>query len=275
MTNLSDFPLKVTLLGGGNMGRAMLEGWLQGGLPVEKVRVIDPAPSDDLQRLADTHAFDLLSAATDISGAIECLVIAVKPQIAEAALAPLRDRLTQDSLAISLAAGKTLAFLSEQCAPAKVVRTIPNTPALVGRGATGAIAQSGMDPEQKRLADTLLSTVGLTVWVEEEAQIDAITALSGSGPAYLFHMVEAMARAGEALGLDAGTSKTLARATVEGAGELLHRSPDDAATLRQNVTSPGGTTAAALQLLMDDKNGLPPLMERVIKAARDRSEELA
>ncbi|MEO0496730.1 MAG: pyrroline-5-carboxylate reductase [Pseudomonadota bacterium] len=272
---LSKFPKSVTLLGGGNMGRAMLEGWLSGGLPGAQVGVIDPHPSGELSELATAHGFRIVSTAPDLTAPIQCLVIAVKPQFAQAALATLDGLLTQDTIAISLAAGKTLAFLEACCAPAKVVRTIPNTPALVGRGATGAIAGDGLSPEQRDLADRLLSAVGLTVWVDKETDIDAITALSGSGPAYLFHMVEAMAQAGEALGLNTDMAQLLARATVEGAGELLHRSDRAASALRANVTSPGGTTAAALDVLMDQTDGLPPLMTKALKAAKQRSEDLA
>ncbi|MEM1364204.1 MAG: pyrroline-5-carboxylate reductase [Pseudomonadota bacterium] len=275
MTDLASLSTHVTLLGGGNMGRAMLEGWLGTGLAGNDVQVIDPNPSAALADLAKAHGFPIIASPAELSDPLQCLVVAVKPQIAELALAGVNHLMTPDTLAVSLAAGKTLKFLAAHCAPAKVVRTIPNTPALVGRGATGAIAGDGLSDDQRKIADSLLSTVGLTVWVSREADIDAITALSGSGPAYVFHMVEAMARAGRGIGLSHETAEQLARATVEGAGELLHRSPDTAATLRANVTSPGGTTAAALAVLMDEQDGLPALMQRALEAARSRSEELA
>jgi pyrroline-5-carboxylate reductase len=271
---LSEIDLNLCLLGGGNMGRALLEAWLDGGLAPKSVQVLDPAPSSELQALASRYPIHLAQQADTLSDKIDVLVLAVKPQIAATALPDVTSKLSEDSLVLSVAAGKTLAFLQQQCAPAKVIRTIPNTPCLVARGATGAIAGPDVSENQRMIADTLLSSVGIVEWVEDEKLIDAITALSGSGPAYLFHMVEAMAAAGEKLGLSSEMSLRLARATIEGAGELLHQSDLDASQLRINVTSPQGTTAAALDQLMREQNGLAELMSRAMTAARDRSEEL-
>jgi pyrroline-5-carboxylate reductase len=171
-------------------------------------------------------------------------------------------------------AGRTLAFLADALPGAALVRAMPNTPAAIGRGITVAVANAGVSDAQRALVDALLSAVGAVEWVADEALMDAVTALSGSGPAYVFLLAETMAQAGVAAGLPPALAATLARATVAGAGELLHRSPLDAATLRQNVTSPGGTTAAALDVLMA-KDGLAPLMRRAIAAATARSRELA
>ncbi len=153
------------------------------------------------------------------------------------------------------------------------VRSMPNTPAAIGRGITVACANTRVTPEQKVLADNLLAAVGEVGWVENEALIDAVTAISGSGPAYVFYMVECLAAAGEALGLDADLAMKLARETVSGSGEMLHRMEESASELRINVTSPGGTTAAALDVLMGE-GGLSPLMRRTALAARDRAREL-
>jgi pyrroline-5-carboxylate reductase len=171
-------------------------------------------------------------------------------------------------------AGRTLRFLEAALPGAAVIRAMPNTPAAIGRGITVAVANARVSIEQRELVHALLSAVGTVEWIVDEALMDAVTALSGSGPAYVFLLAEAMARAGTAAGLPGALAATLARATVAGSGELLHRSPLDAAKLRQNVTSPGGTTAAALDVLMG-KDGLEPLMTAAIAAATRRSRELA
>jgi pyrroline-5-carboxylate reductase len=187
------------------------------------------------------------------------------------ALAPLVGAAT---VVVSIMAGRTLQFLEAALPGAAVIRAMPNTPAAIGRGITVAVANARVSSEQRALVHTLLSTVGAVEWAPDEAVMDAVTALSGSGPAYVFLLAEAMARAGVAAGLPPALAETLARATVAGSGELLHRSPLDAATLRQHVTSPGGTTAAALDVLMA-QDGLEPLMTKAIAAATKRSRDLA
>ena len=178
------------------------------------------------------------------------------------------------TVVVSIMAGRTLRFLEAALPAAALVRAMPNTPAAIGRGITVAVPNARVAAAQRALVDALLCAVGAVEWVDDETLMDAVTALSGSGPAYVFLLAEAMAQAGAAAGLPPALATTLARATVAGAGELLHRSPLDAATLRQNVTSPGGTTAAALELLMA-RDGLAPLMTKAIAAATRRSRELA
>eukprot|EP01037_Dinobryon_pediforme_P029802 gene29802-33603_t len=212
------------------------------------------------------------SVPSDVSACI--IVLAVKPQILDAVLPLLKPLVAADTVLLSIAAGKTLATIEAGVGPVAVVRSIPNTPALVGRGITGCIANARVTQEQLTLVSSLLSAVGMVEWVKDEALIDVITAVSGSGPAYVFHMVEALAAAGRAAGLDAAMADRLARSTVEGAGELLFQSSLDPATLRQNVTSPKGTTAAALEVLMGE-NGLTEVMTRAVAAAAKRSRELA
>src|SRR5690606_34166631 len=203
------------------------------------------------------------------------LLMAVKPQVMDEVFPPLAMLAGPSTVVLSIAAGRTIASFEKFLAPgAAVVRSIPNTPAAVGRGITVATANAHVTEAHKRTVTELLSAIGEVAWVEDEGLIDPVTALSGSGPAYVFYMVEALAAAGVAAGLEPELATQLARATVTGAGELLHRSPLDAATLRQNVTSPNGTTYAALQVLMA-KDGLEPLMTAAVAAAAKRSRELA
>ncbi len=205
---------------------------------------------------------------------VSALVIAVKPQTAPEVMPSLAPFVTASTVVVSIMAGRPLQFLERALPAAALVRAMPNTPAAIGRGITVAVANARVADAQRALVHTLLSAVGTVEWISDERLIDAVTALSGSGPAYVFLLAEAMARAGVAAGLPSGLSERLARATVAGAGELLYRSPLDAAGLRQNVTSPGGTTAAALEVLMAD-DGLAPLMTRAIAAATRRARELA
>jgi pyrroline-5-carboxylate reductase len=192
----------------------------------------------------------------------------------EAVLPALKVAVGPETVVVSVAAGKTLAFLESHLGKAAMVRAMPNTPAMIGRGVTGAFANSRVGKQQRELVHTLLKVSGPVEWVPGETDIDSVTALSGSGPAYVFYLVECMAEAGRKLGLQADLAMRLARETVAGAGELLHQSPDDASRLRQNVTSPGGTTAAALAVLMAE-NGMQPLFDEALEAARKRAQELA
>jgi pyrroline-5-carboxylate reductase len=202
------------------------------------------------------------------------VVVAVKPQTAPEVMPALVPFVGTATVVVSIMAGRTLGFLDGALPGAALVRAMPNTPAAIGRGITVAVANARVSSQQRELVHALLSAVGAVEWVSDETLMDAVTALSGSGPAYVFLLAEAMAKAGAAAGLPDALAATLARATVAGAGELLHRSPLDAATLRQNVTSPGGTTAAALDVLMAD-DALAPLMTQAIAAATARSRELA
>ena len=272
--------LSLTLVGAGKMGGAMLAGWLDMGLDAAKTTVIDPGASENIAQMAAARGFQLVKAPEDVSKedspGSDVLIIAIKPQMMDQVLPALSGLVGPESIVISVAAGTPVsAFQAQFGAATKVVRAMPNTPAQVGRGMTAAFASDGFTQAMKDIVANLLSSTGAFVWVEEEEQIDAVTAISGSGPAYIFHMVEAMAKAGENLGLQADVAALLARQTIVGAGELLHQSTLDAATLRTNVTSPGGTTAAALAVLMKDEDGLSVLMARATKAARDRSVELS
>ncbi len=254
------------------MGSALLEGWLGLGVDPAGVTVIEPQPTPEVAALA---ARGLHLNPTALPSHTDAVVIAVKPQTAPEALAGIAGRIAPGSVVISIMAGRTIAFL-EAALPAgtAIVRAMPNTPAAIGRGITVAVPNARVTPARRDLAHRLLAATGAVEWVEDEALMDAVTAVSGSGPAYIFLLAESLARAGEKAGLPAALAANLARATVAGAGELLHRSPLDPATLRHNVTSPGGTTAAALEVLMSG-DGLDPLMARAIAAATRRSRELA
>jgi len=262
----------LVLVGAGNMGGAMLNGWLDAGMDPAAIVVIDPKPSETMAaRLATAGVRCESSAPEGLTAGV--LMLAVKPQIMDSVLEVLTSLVGPQTVNLSIAAGKTIAYFEERLGGA-VVRSIPNTPAMVGRGITGAVANAAVSAEAKAEIDRLLSVCGPVEWVEDEALIDAITAVSGSGPAYVFYLVECMAEAGRKCGLPADLAMRLARATVTGAGELMRRSPDGAATLRQNVTSPNGTTAAALSVLMDE-DGIQPLFDKALRAAADRSRELA
>jgi pyrroline-5-carboxylate reductase len=259
----------LVLLGCGKMGSAMLEGWLKNGLPATSVWVNDPYPSDWLK----AHGVHLNEPLPE-SPAI--VLVAVKPQMMADALPTLKTYGNGSTVFLSVAAGVTIAnyeaMLGDQT---PVIRAMPNTPAAVGKGITALIGNAQVDEAALATAEALLSAVGQTVRLETEAQMDAVTGLSGSGPAYVFHMIECMAAAGEAQGLAPELAMALAKATVAGAGALAEAAEDTPAQLRKNVTSPNGTTQAGLEVLMDQDAGLPPLMAATVKAATDRSKELA
>jgi pyrroline-5-carboxylate reductase len=266
---LKDITGTIALAGAGKMGGAMLTGWLAGGLDARRVVVIEPTPSAEIGALA---ARGIRLNPKD-AGEIETLVIAVKPQSFREAGAILKARVAPSTLVVSIMAGITIKSLSDVCGGA-VVRSMPNTPAAIGRGITVAVAANNVSATQRATADALLRAIGAVEWVDDEGLMDAVTAVSGSGPAYVFLLAEELARAGVAAGLPEALAAKLARETVAGSGELLHRSELSASTLRQNVTSPGGTTAAALEILMG-KDGMRELMIRAIAAATARSKELA
>ena len=269
---LADLTGTILLAGAGKMGGALLEGWLALGLAPRNIVVIEPAPAGHLTALADRGV--RLNPPRDRIGEVAAVMVAVKPQVAPEVMPALAPLVGAATVVVSIMAGRTLQFLQAALPGAAVIRAMPNTPAAIGRGITVAVANARVSSEQRALVHTLLSTGGAVEWAPDEALMDAVTALSGSGPAYVFLLAEAMARAGVAAGLPPALAETLARATVAGSGELLHRSPLDAATLRQHVTSPGGTTAAALDVLMA-QDGLEPLMTKAIAAATQRSRDLA
>ncbi len=268
---LAKFSGALLLVGAGKMGSAMLDGWLARGLDPKKIAVIEPQPVKSVKALARRG----LTLNPKKSTEAAAIVIAVKPQTAPEAVPPLAAGVGKDTLVLSIMAGRTLAFLQDRLPKGTaVVRAMPNTPAAIGRGITVAVGNAQVSARQRKLASDLLAAIGSVEWVGDEKLMDAVTAVSGSGPAYVFLLAEAMAEAGVAAGLPATLAAKLARETVAGSGELLHRMALDAATLRQNVTSPGGTTAAALEVLMG-RDGLEALLTKAIAAATQRSRELA
>lgn len=263
----------LLIFGAGKMGGAMLHGALKAGWPAARIRVIDPNPSDALRADAARHGFALNPAAGTPAGLV---LLAIKPQMLDSAAATLKMHVDTNTVIVSILAGKSIADLRARLPGiSKIVRAMPNTPAAIGRGITGAYAGAALGDAEKAQVLAVLETTGRLEWLDHEGDIDSVTALSGSGPAYVFHLVETMAKAGEELGLAPDLAMRLARATVEGAGELLFQEAGTPpATLRQNVTSPGGTTAAALEVLMAP-DGLQPLMTKAVKAARARAKALA
>ena len=268
-------PASLTLVGAGRMGSAMLSGWLAMGLRGDAVTILEPAPSAALKALCEASGVALNPPDTS-RGPAEALILAVKPQMLDGAAPSLAPLTGPGTLVISILAGKRIADIAARLpAAGAIVRAMPNTPAAIGRGVTGVAASDSVTPRQRAMTDALLGAVGSVEWLDSEALIDAVTAVSGSGPAYVFYLAEALAKAGEAAGLPADLAMRLARATVEGSGELMRQSPDLAPSrLRENVTSPGGTTAAALTVLMS-QDGLEPLMRDAVAAALKRAGELS
>jgi pyrroline-5-carboxylate reductase len=274
MTLNLDGPL--LLAGAGNMGWALLSGWLAGGLDPARVVVQEPAPQPHIKAALEARG---IRAEARIAGLPEppaVLLVAVKPQVMDEVLPQLATLVGRGTLVISIAAGRRIDGLAAHLpAGTAIVRVMPNTPASVGRGISVAVGNAHVTERQRETCGSLMRAVGEVAWVDDEGLMDAVTAVSGSGPAYVFHLAECLAEAGVAAGLAPELAGKLARWTVAGAGELLHRSELDAATLRRNVTSPGGTTAAALEVLMAADGGLPELMREAVEAAARRSRELA
>jgi len=268
---LRTFAGPLLLVGAGKMGQAMLDGWLARGLHPKKLMVIEPQPGKSVKAL--TRRGLKLNPKGKASQAA-AIVIAVKPQSAPEAVPPLASYVGKSTMVLSIMAGRTIGFLESALLPAAIVRAMPNTPAAIGRGITVACPNGKVSARQRKLATDLLAAIGKVEWTSDEGVMDAVTAVSGSGPAYVFLLTEAMTKAGIAAGLPADLAATLARETVAGSGELLHRSDLDAAILRQNVTSPGGTTAAALKVLMGP-GGFDELLTKAIAAATRRGRELA
>lgn len=265
----------VLLAGAGKMGTAMLEGWLAKGLPGASICIQEPNPSPEALDLAARNAIRIEPKVSALEGSPAVIVAAVKPQVMDGVFSSLAKLVAPQTVVLSIAAGRSLASFEKHLPPgAAVVRAMPNTPAAIGRGITGAVANAAVSPKQKSVCGALLSAVGEVLWLDDEALIDAVTAVSGSGPAYVFLLAECLAKAGAAAGLSPEAATQLARATVSGAGELLRLSPLEASKLRENVTSPAGTTAAALDVLMRDKDGLQNLLTEAVLAAQKRSREL-
>ena len=261
----------IVLAGAGKMGGAMLSGWLAQGLDARSVGVIEPHPSDEISALV-TKGVRLNPTPKQV-GAVATLVVALKPQMFREAGPTLKQFAGSSTLVVSIMAGTTIASIEDVCG-GSVVRAMPNTPAAIGRGITVAVTAKNVSAGQRAVADALLRATGSVEWIDDENLMDAVTAVSGSGPAYIFLLAEELARAGVEAGLPPELATKLARETVAGSGELLHRSELPSATLRQNVTSPGGTTAAALEVLMGP-DGMQSLLTRAVAAATKRSKELA
>jgi pyrroline-5-carboxylate reductase len=264
----------IFLVGCGQMGQAMLRGWLARGVASHFV-VVEPAGA--APGLANAANVSWHHSPPEIAAASgpEAVVFAVKPQVMDEVLPPYRRWVDPQTLFLSIAAGKTIAGIGRHLGDdAAIIRCMPNTPAAIGRAITVACPNPRVSPRQRDLCEALLAAIGESAWVEDEALMDAVTAVSGSGPAYVFLLIEALAAAGVRAGLPGELALRLAGATVAGAGQLAQRSAETPARLRENVTSPGGTTRAALDILMGG-NGLPDLMERAVAAATARSRELA
>lgn len=265
----------LLVIGCGKMGGAVLSGALNKGLRAENVRVVEPdagirAALKEKGIISSAQISDFHDFSPDI------IFLAVKPFLAESVISSLRPFTDKGGAVVSIVAGKKTAWYEEKLgSSAAVFRAMPNTPAAVGKGITGLTAGHGVSPEQKKAAESFFSACGEVVWLEDEKQMDAVTAISGSGPAYVFYLTEALAGAAFSLGLPKETADKLAKATVCGAGELMYQSSDAPETLRRNVTTPNGTTAAALEILMNNENGFASLMKKAAAAAEKRSEELS
>jgi pyrroline-5-carboxylate reductase len=263
----------LLLVGAGKMGGALLAGWLRQGLDPGLVVVQDPAPSPDVVALMASHG--IAGGSPPLPRTPSVIVLAVKPQAMEAVLPEVAPLVGKATVVLSIAAGRSLASLAKPLPKGTaIVRAMPNTPASIGQGISVACANAAVTRDQALGCDMLLEAAGEVVWIEDEALLDAVTAVSGSGPAYVFLLAECLAEAGVAEGLDHELATRLARATVAGAGELLRRADLTPAQLRENVTSPNGTTAAALAVLTG-KHGLQELLLRAVAAAAKRSRELS
>lgn len=260
------------LLGCGKMGGALLDGWLANGLDPRATIILDPYPADALKQI---EGLTFITNGLYQGAAPRAVMLAVKPQMMDEALPSVSEIAGPATLFISIAAGKPLAYFEGLLGTATpIVRVMPNTPAAVGAGASALIANAGCSDGDKALASALTDAAGISVWLDHEDQMDAVTGVSGSGPAYVFHMIEALTAAAEAEGLAPDLALALARQTVIGAAALAAASPETAETLRVNVTSPKGTTEAGLLALMDSESGLTSLMQKTVSAAANRSREL-
>ena len=264
----------LVLVGAGKMGGAMLHGWLDRGVAPASLIVVDPSPPSEISQTIAAHGIRL-NPALDVLDRIEVLILAIKPQNFDDVLAGLAGLKSHRPLVVSIAAGRTIAGIERHFGEGTaVIRAMPNVPAAVGRGITAMVANPRVSAGQLALAQALLEAIGEVVTIGDEALMDAVTAVSGSGPAYVFHLAECLAEAGVAAGLPEALATRLARATVSGAGELMRATGRPAAELREMVTSPKGTTHEALSVLMA-KDGLKPLLAKAVAAAARRSRELA
>ena len=276
---------KIILFGAGRMGTALLTGWLAEGVVPAEITIVEPSPGPAVRELMAHHGVRLASLRELIAEGTQpaIAVLAVKPQVMDELLTAAASLFGPDTLVLSIAAGRTIDSLARHLsASVPIARAMPNTPAAIGRGYTVVVGNEQVTPAHIGQINQLLKAGGGVTWIEDEMLMDAVTALSGSGPAYIFHMTECLTRAGVALGLDPALAAELARHTVSGAGALMQSTDETPAALREAVTSPGGTTAAALAVLMGNQNqaedapcSLQSLMTRALQAAERRSRELA
>ena len=263
----------ILLVGGGNMGQALLRGWLEHGRSPESVHVVDP--DADARAVIGSLGIEASSERPD-SFRAEVIVLAVKPHLVEGALQDYHDLADGQATLLTIAAGKTIAFYQDLLGPgAAIVRGMPNTPAAIGKGITALAANEVVDSAQRRLCESLMAAVGQAVWPEDDSMMDSVTAVSGSGPAYVFLLIECLAAAAVKVGFEGDLAERLALATVAGAGAYAVASGTDPAELRRQVTSPGGTTQAALEVLIGDSRALESLLGEAVQAAARRSRELA
>ena len=275
--NPTSIPLSepIALIGAGRMGGAMLKAWLRGGVDPEQIVVVDPGPPSETVNLRDTYGVSLAVGPEAVMTVPGVIILAVKPQRMDQVLPGLVHLIGGNTVIMSVAAGRTIDSIAAHLGINRaIVRAMPNTPAAIGRGMTVVCANAHVGPDQARVCTALLRAVGEVAWIEDEGLMDAVTGVSGSGPAYVFLLTECMADAGVEAGLPRDLAEQLARVTVQGAGALMAQSDDPAAKLRENVTSPGGTTEAALAELMKDP-GLCGLMKQAVAAAVRRSRELS
>ncbi|WP_085904019.1 pyrroline-5-carboxylate reductase [Kiloniella majae] len=267
----------LLLVGCGKMGGAMLQGWLDRGLKGSQVAIVDPSTQADYMQSFVKQGVRAVESLADLGNSFhpDYVLFAVKPQMIDATIADYQGYAEQGAVFLSVIAGKQISFFEEHLgADAAIVRTMPNTPAAVSRGMTVLYANQNVSKEQADACEGLMAAVGETAWLDNEEQIDAVTGVSGSGPAYIFYLAECLAQAGVDAGLPKELARKLADTTVFGAGELLRLSDDSPSQLRINVTSPNGTTQAALDVLMAD-DGLQPVMTQAVAAAAKRSKELS
>ncbi len=275
LDNNFDMTGPLVLAGAGKMGSALLAGLLARGLKPDQVRIQDPSVPADVAAYLGQHGLKAEAEITSLATQPGMILVAVKPQMMDAVFPKLAKLAGPGTVVVSIAAGRSLASFEQHLPQGiAVVRAMPNTPAAIGRGITVCVANAATSKPQRALTDAVLSAAGEVAWIDDEAQMDAVTAVSGSGPAYVFLLAECLAEAGRAAGLNSELAAQLARATIAGSGELLRQSDLPASELRHNVTSPGGTTAAALEILMTDP-GLQDLMTRAIAAAKARGQALA
>lgn len=265
--------MHIAFIGGGNMATALISGLMRKPRPSHSIRVADPS-EQARNRLRSDFAVETFANASEAVEGADVIVLAIKPQVIPAVLADLKNQVLPTQLVLSIAAGTTIASIELLLHPKQaVIRSMPNTPALIGAGIAGLCASSHCKPHHKEQAERILAAAGDTVWIDNEALMDAVTAVSGSGPAYFFLLTEALANAGQQLGLSAEVAQALARQTCVGAGAMLAQASESAEELRRRVTSPGGTTQAAIEAF--EHGGLRKLVEQAVQAADRRGKKLS